>query len=386
MKALNAAFAPSAPGREDPVVAADDVEIACLEANANAVTAQDLAAIDEVYAHLYCSPRYFEAASAYADASLYIARRNGVPVAAFPYKRSGRDINVVSEYMSASDVEINRFARHMFSRHRDVRRIVFPKVVAAAEKLAYPCHGNVCSEDMVVDLPDTVKEYEAATGKSTRRNIKRYTSALVKDFPSYSYELHVESDIAEQDLRDIIALSCMRMHSKNIEPRFQEPEINWIVQFARECGIVGVARIDGKVAAGAIGFRIGDRYFMHVIAHHPQYNDYSLGILCYYHTICEGIARGAKRFHLLQGRYGYKYRLLAQRHDVLHLDVYRDRLQMLASLRDVAAKEMRGRIWLGKQWLLHDLQRQEGRGYRQLEKLVNYLRQAKRGKREQKEQ
>jgi hypothetical protein len=49
---------------------------------------------------------------------------------------------------------------------------------------------------------------------------------------------------------------------------------------------------------------------MHVIAHEPAFNDYSSGILCYYHTICEGIVRGGKRFHLLSGRYEYKYRLL----------------------------------------------------------------------------
>lgn len=383
METVNAAFAPSVPDREGQVITADDVEIACLEGN---VPVEEFAAIDQLYAHLYCSPRYFEAASAYADASLYIAKKNGVPVAALPYKRSGRDIIVVSEYMTVSDAEIERFARHMFSRHGDVRRVVFPKVVSSLNKIAYPWHRTVSSEDMVVTLPGTVKEYEAATGKNTRRNIKRYTSALVKDFPSYRYELHVEEDIREQDLKDIIALSCMRMHSKNIEPRFRDPEINWIVQFARECGIVGVARIDGKVAAGAIGFRMGDKYFMHVIAHHPQYNDYSLGILCYYHTICEGIARGAKHFHLLQGRYEYKYRLLAQRNDVLHLDVYRNRLQMLASLREVAAMEMRGRVWLGKQWLLHDLQRQEGWSYRQLGKLVNYLRQARRARKERREQ
>jgi hypothetical protein len=377
MDMSNAAFATSVTGQEGSIATPDMVDIVCIE---DKVTDSDLAAMDSLHAHLYCSPQYFEAADAYVGASLYIAKRNGIPLAILPYKRSGPVVTVMSEYMSLSDTELERFAGHMFSRHATVRRITFPKVIAPLRTLSYPCHSAVTSEDMVVSLPSTVAEYEAAIGKNTRRNIKRYTSALVKAFPTYRYQLYLEGDIAEQDVRDIIALSCMRMQSKNIVPRFNDTEIDWIVRYAKECGIVGVARIDGKVAAGAIGFRMGDKYFMHVIAHHPQYNDYSLGILCYYHTICEGISRGAKRFHLLNGRYGYKYRLLAQRVDVIHLDIYRSRMHMLASLRDVAAKETRGRIWLGKQWLLHDLDRQEGWGYKQLARAVNALRRAKRAR------
>lgn len=351
-----------------------------IDCHENEVPAAAIDEIDRLYGHLYCSPHYFETARAMKNASCYVARANGSAVAIFPYQRTSDEVTVVSEYMSLDETEIERFARHMFSRYPSIKRVTFPKVHAQIETLALLTHAKVCSEDMVVQLPETVKDYENAVGKNMRRNIKRYTSALSKAFPSYRYELYLERDISEQDLRDIIALSCMRMKSKNIVPRFDETEIRWIVDFAKTCGIVGVARIDGKVCAGAIGFRIGDNYFMHVIAHHPQYNDYSLGILCYYHTICEGIARGGKRFHLLQGRYGYKYRLLAQRRDIIHLDVYRSRVAAVASLAHVVRKEARGRIWMTRQWLLHDLEHKEGRGYRVLARAVDFLRKAKRSK------
>lgn len=356
---------------------AEQVQIDCHENEVPAFAAAD---IDRLYGHLYCSPRYFEMAGALAGASCYVARCDGKVVAVLPYRRTRDEVSVVSEYLTLDAAEIERFCRHMFSRYPFVRRVTFPKVHANLDALELPRHAMVCSEDMVVPLPETVKDYENAVGKNMRRNIKRYSSALLKAFPTYRYELHLERDISEQDVRDIIALSCMRMKSKNIVPRFDDTEIDWIAAFARTSGIVGLARIDGKVCAGAIGFRIGDSYFMHVIAHHPQYNDYSLGILCYYHTICEGIARGGKRFHLLQGRYGYKYRLLAQRRDIHHLDIYRSRLAVLASLAHIARKEARGRLWLTKQWLLHDLEHKEGRGYRLLARAVNFLRRAKRSK------
>ncbi len=353
------------------------VQIECYEDQVPAFAASE---IDRLYGHLYCSPRYFEMARAMQGASVYVAREGGSCIAVLPYRIAGGAVTVVSEYLTLDEQELARFARHMFSRYRFVKRVTFPRVHAQGHVPGFPCHAMVGSEDMVVTLPETVKDYEAAVGKNMRRNIKRYSSALAKAFPSYRYELYLERDIGEQDLRDIVALSCMRMKSKNIVPRFDETEIRWIVDFAQECGIVGVARIDGKVCAGAIGFRIGDNYFMHVIAHHPQYNDYSLGILCYYHTICEGIARGGKRFHLLQGRYGYKYRLLAERRDIVHLDIYRSRRALLASPAHVTRKEVRGRIWLAKQWLLHDLEHKEGTGYRLLARAVNFLRRTKRAK------
>ena len=356
---------------------AQDVRITCYE---NDIPPFAGPGIDHLYGHLYASPAYFETARAMADANLYVARAGDTPVAILPYKLDGDAVTVVNEYMTVDEVEIRRFAAHMFSRYASVRSVTFPKVHTRISAPGYPCHAMICSEDMVVRLPGTVKEYEAAVGKNMRRNIKRYSSALSSAFPSYRYALYLERDIREQDLRDIVALSCLRMQSKNIVPRFDETEIRWIVDFAKTCGIAGVARIDGKVCAGAIGFRIGDNYFMHVIAHDPRYNDFSLGILCYYHTICEGIARGAKRFHLLQGRYGYKYRLLAERQDIIHLDIYRSRRDALSCIRHIARKEARGRLWLAKQWLLHDVERKEGKAYRFLGKIVNALRGAKRSR------
>lgn len=334
--------------------------------------------IDRLYGHLYCSPSYFEVARELDGASTYVARKGNDPVAILLYKRTGNEVTVVSDYVKLDEKEIRRFADYIFSAFNSVKLVSFRKLQADIDYLGYPSHAVTCTEDMVVTLPPTVKEYEAAVGKNMRRNIKRYTSALVKDFPSYRYQLYLEGDVSEQHIRDIVALSCMRMKSKNIVPRFNEEETQWIVDFAKKCGIVGVATIDGRVCAGAIGFRMGENCFMHVIAHDVKYNDYSLGILCYYHTICEGIVRKAKRFHLLQGRYGYKYRLLAQRHDLVHLDIYCSRLQAMAHAKRILTQEIRGRIQLTKKWLLHDVERKDGKAYRLLGRAVTALRTLKR--------
>lgn len=315
-----------------------------------------------------------------AGASTYVAKKNGEPVSIILYRLEQDALVVISDYAVFEENEILCFAEYMFQRYGSVRLISFRKLQKKIAALPYPLHAVACTEDMILTLPATVKEYHAAVGKNMRRNIKRYTNALAAQFPGYRYELLESEEIDERQIRDLIALSCMRMQSKKIVPRFNETETRWIIDFARKCGILGLATIDGRVCAGAIGFRMGDDYFMHVIAHDPQYNGYSLGIVCYFHTICEGIARGGKRFHLLQGRYGYKYRLLAERNDIFHVDIYRSRLYALTHSRRIFMKELKGRIWLIKQWLLHDVERHEGKLYRLLGKAVHALRSRKRSR------
>jgi len=334
--------------------------------------------IDRLYGHLFCSLSYFEMARQAAGASTYVARKNGKPVSVLLYMRTAHEVAVINEYASLAEEEIRRFASFMFNTFASVWMISFQKIQTEVRSIGRPCHAVACTEDMVISLPATVKEYETAVGKNMRRNIKRYTNALEKNFPTWRYRVCLGNEVGEQEIRDIIALSCVRMKSKNIVPRFTEEETQWIVDFARRCGLVGVMTIDGKVCAGAIGFRIGDSYAMHVIAHDPKYNGYSLGILCYYRTICEGIERGGRRFHLLQGQYEYKYRLLARRQDIITLDVYRSRVHAAAYGMHILKRAWNGRIRLVKQWLLHDIEHCEGKVYRLISKAVNAIRAAKR--------
>jgi CelD/BcsL family acetyltransferase involved in cellulose biosynthesis len=338
------------------------------------------AEIDRLYGHLFCSLSYFEMAKQLPGASTYVARRGGKAIAVLLYTRTKRAVTVINEYATLDEAEIRRFVRFMFDAFDTVGVVSFRKISTDIASLNHPWHAVACTEDMVIDLPGSVQEYEAAVGKNMRRNIRRYGSALEKDFPSFAYRVLLDNEIAEQHIRDIVALSCTRMKSKSIVPRFTEEEIRWIVRFARQCGMVGLVTIDGRVCAGAIGFRIGRNYAMHVIAHDQRYNDYSLGILCYYRTICEGIARGGKRFHLLQGQYGYKHRLLARRQDIVSLDVYRSPLHALACCGRIVRKEMLGRVRLTKQWLLHDVEQREGKVYRLIGRAVHALRAAKRSR------
>jgi hypothetical protein len=352
-----------------------EVSIECFENEVPAFAQREIA---RLHGHLYCLPSYLEMSGQLEGASTYVVRQGGSPVTVLLFRREGKAVEVLNEFVLLGEDDIRRFAEHMFSLYKSVKVVSFGRVRTGIQRLPYPWHAVNYTEDMIVELPGSVKEYDARVGKNMRRNIKRYTNALQRDFPSYSYRVCVGEEISEQDIRDIIQLGRIRMESKNIAPRYNEAETQWIVNLAKESGLVGIATIDGKVCAGAIGFRIGENYFMHIIAHDPQYNTYSLGIVCYYHTICEGIVRGAKRFHLLQGRYGYKYRLLAERHDVRHIDVYRNTLQAALHSRKIVKKAVNGHVIAAKQWLLHDIERSDSRAAQWAGRVINRLRQWRR--------
>lgn len=99
--------------------------------------------------------------------------------------------------------------------------------------------------------------------------------------------------------------------------------------------MLSLLRLDGRICAGTINFRAGDNYFLEVIAHDPAYNDYRLGTLCCYLTICECIAREGKEYHFLWGAHDYKFRLLGVQRELDHLTIYRSRRHALLYPRTV---------------------------------------------------
>ncbi|MGZ3238085.1 MAG: GNAT family N-acetyltransferase, partial [Burkholderiaceae bacterium] len=231
-----------------------------------------------------------------------------------------------------------------------VNSISFVAIKTELSQLTYPYQRINYLEDIIVTLPGSVDQYLASLKKNTRRNIKRYTNRLQSNLPGFSYGVYVKQDIKEQDIRDIIKLNHARMSDKNNISALGEAETEKMIKLVRECGMICVARNDGKVCAGAISFRVGENYFLKVLAHDSRYNDYSLGILCCYHIICECINRGGREFHFLWGRYDYKYTLLGVQRDLDYLAVYRSRIDFAMDFHNVVATAFNGYLRRTKLW------------------------------------
>jgi hypothetical protein len=359
---------------EKPASCADAVTISCYDNEIPSFVATE---IDRLYQHLGCSLSNFSVMKKLAGASTYVARKGTVIVTVLLFRRERNQVTVLSEFIRLDQAAVQLFANTMFNKFSAVRMVSFNKIHTEVRRMPYPYQSVNCTEDIVVMLPQTVKQYQDQLGKNMRRNIKRYGATLQQDFPSYHYQVYLEQQVSEADIRAIIKLNRSRMAGKKIVSRIDEEETQWIVRLVRQCGIVGVAKIDGQVCGGAIGFRIGENYFMHVIAHDPVYNSYSLGILCYYLTICEGIVRGGKRFHLSWGRYEYKYRLLGETVDIAQLKLYRNRAYAVLYGYSISKAVLSDYARRSKLWLL-EAERRDGQIAHLAAKLMRVLRTLKR--------
>jgi hypothetical protein len=352
----------------------EEITISCYE---NEVPSFVEAEMDQLYQHINSSLSHFGVRRRAREASTYIVRRGNQAIAILLFKREKGKVSVINELIKIEEEELLRFANYIFTTCKSVSTISFSFIQKDVRRLPFPCQQFNSSEDIVLTLPATPKEYFASLGKNMRRNIKRYMETLTHDFPSYRYQVYEKEEIGEQEIREIINLNRTRISGKNIVFGITQEETAWIVELVKTCGLVGIATIDGRICGGAIAFRIGENYFMHIIGHDPKYNEYSLGILCYYFTICEGILRGGKEFHFSWGRYEYKYRLLGVQRDMASLDIYRSYKSYLLNTDVVLKNAVKTYMQRTKMQIL-DMERQTSFTARLLTKAIKFLRRIKR--------
>lgn len=261
--------------------------------------------------------------------STYVACRGAEKLAILLFAQQGSVIRVLNEGMHISEEELLRFADAVFSRYSGARIIRFHAIWASMNRGAFPCQQHPALEDIVLTLPDTPEAYLAGLGKSTRSYINRYMNKLKRECPSFRHEVVVGEEIEESLLRELIVLHRARMTSKDKVSVIDDSRMREILCLAREFGFAVVARVDGRVCAGTINYRVGENYFLETVAHDSDFNDYRIGTICSYLTVCECIVRGGREYHFLWGNYDYKFRLGGVRRELNDLYLYRSRLDML---------------------------------------------------------
>lgn len=286
--------------------------------------------LDRLYGNIFSSLRQFRIYGWQPGrTSTYVVRQNGRTKTVLLFERDGPRLRVMNEVITLDSDELERFAGYIFSTFASVDVIAFKAIETDIRRFAFPFQRFNHLEDLTLGLPPTVDEYHASLGKNTRRNIRRHRSRLERDFPSFRFEVHEKDALDPQLVREIIEFNRARMAGKNIASMIDEEETRRIIRLVRECGMVGVMKIDGRLCAGAISFQSGSNYFLNVLAHDPRYDDYWLGFLCCYMTICECIARGGKEFHFMWGREEHKALLLGVQKEFDHLTLYRSRVHYL---------------------------------------------------------
>jgi hypothetical protein len=327
--------------------------------------------MERLYENLYSSIPHFLSEGKLQDTNTYVVRKGSELTTLFLFKIKKNRVEVLNEVIKIEADDINRFARYVFDTYKKVQVISFRSIQTDFQELPFQFQRFNCLEDFVLKLPSDEESYMRSLGASTRSVLRRKLKMISRDFPSFTFRVFEREEIDEKMVREIIQFNRARMSGKSKTSSVAEAETVRIVNLAKECGMVVVACIDGRVCAGVISCRVGVNYFSLMVAHDPTYNAYSLGLLCNYRAICETIARGAKEFHFLWGRYRFKYTFLAALTDLDYLAIYRSNFQFVLNGR-FAFKVWRNGIERKLSLWLHQLKQEKSTLSTVVVKILNY--------------
>lgn len=307
-----------------------------------------------LYRNIFSSAAWLQILGQWQQACAYVVRKRGEVTHVLLFRRESRAVHVLNEVIAMREDEVQRFASTIFAAFKSVRIVSFEAIQAEISRLSFPYQQFNCLEDIVLALPGTVDAYFSGLGKNMRSSLKRYQKKIAGDFPGFRYAVYENNDVSEQHIIDIVALSSARMASKNQVSAHTDIKTARLIRLVQAYGVVLVATIDGRICAGVICTHFEGNFFMHIIAHDPAYDDYRIGKVCCYFSICDAIGRVAKEYHFLWGQYEYKYRLLGVQRDLDRLVVYRSPIQLMLSCMTFLRTAWRGYGRRAKHWLLDE--------------------------------
>lgn len=282
--------------------------------------------LEQLYCGRFANAEYFRIDGGLEGVGAYRVARGDAPVVVLLYRRDRGKLWVLNQAIAIPRAEVERFAAHMFSAFPELRRIDFHAIATEATGLSYPSLALQSREDTVAELPGTVEEYEASLGKSTRHNLRRYGARLKRDHPDFRFSVVPREQIGAEHLQMLQRLNRERLQDKRRPSTLDDAEMRKLRQLAARYGLVTLATIGGDAVGGMLSFVVGDGISFRIIAHDPSYDDYSLGFLIYFMTICEAIRLGCRQMNFGWDYYPYKIRLGGRSRPLMTLSVYRSRL------------------------------------------------------------
>lgn len=308
-------------------------------------------ALERLYGNLFASLPQFRISRDLHAAHTYAVYQRGELHTLFVFSLQHGVVTLYNEVIALSAADINDFADYVFAEFAAAQVISLSAVQAERHIYRYPSQQYDYLEDTVVTLPDSTAAYTDSLSKNTRRNVRRYGQSVERELPACQFSVSIGAEVEPYQIDAVIALNHARMSGKRRQSIIDRAETERLQSLARSCGLVALVTIDGKICAGAISYRVGNNFFLVVLAHAPEYDRYSLGFLCCYWTICACIERGGKEFHFLWGRYDYKRLFLGQLRQLDRVQLYRSRGVLLRHaglwLRSwTSAQQRRAMVWL----------------------------------------
>ncbi len=314
-------------------------------------------ALDRLHGSLYASFRHLVLCDAARPTPhTWIGYRRGEVVGVLLFRMRGLQAVVLTEMIDLGQEIVTEFCRAVFSRFAYAEVVGFNAVSLPRPLSGLVLQQYVFSENYVIELPERVDDYVNALGKSTRKTLRGYGNRLRREHHDVRWEVMQGSGMRCDELRRLIRQlqgfkrASMALRGKRAE--LSRRDCARMMQLALQSGLIGIARIDGRVCGGSLACRVGDNYVMLLSAADPALESYRLGMLCCFWSVCDCIRIGARECHLLWGRYQYKTQLLGQPRALYRLAVYRSPLQMALSPASVLSMSCMNARYRLRDWLL----------------------------------
>ena len=308
--------------------------------------------LEKRYQNVFCTLTRVPEDLLEGEVSAYIAFNGAEPVTIILYQRKARRITVFNEYLALPSEEVERMARHLFAEHRTADVISLSSVVPDNGRGSFPAQRCNASEDIVISLPGCVESYFSALGPNTRAAVRKSQKAVAARRPAIAFTFYEKGDVGLERIAQMIELSCRRLTSKQQVPRHDDRSVGLLRKMVDSYGITLVAEMEGQVVGGVICTQVGSHFYMHVVTHDGRFDELRLGMLCCYLSIAEAIRRGAREYHLLSGKYDYKFRFLGVQRDYDRIVIYRSLGRLLSNISLFTAIEIRRSGRCAKQQLI----------------------------------
>jgi hypothetical protein len=308
--------------------------------------------LDRLYQSIYSTVARLRIYGRYKDINAFVARRGEKIISVILFQLEDCKVVVLNEQTNINAVEISRFSSEVFFRYKSVTLISFWGLMPTQGRIPFLSHRNYCLSDVVVTLPESTETYLSSLGKSTRRHIRSNLKKVATKFSSFRVETNIKTEIHASEIFDIIKLSNARMKVKEKLSYNSDEETQRLIRLANAYGLVLTLRIDDRICAGAVCYRVGSTYFAQVLAHDPKFDEYKLGVVCCYLMICECIARGGRevRFGGSTHRYKFDFQGFLLRLD--YLIVYRNVGHYILHAANALSMSFEAYIRRAKLWLL----------------------------------
>lgn len=291
--------------------------------------------LERLYESIYCTLDRLHIYGEDVGASTYVARREGAISTVILFRRCGSCLHVLNHQAHIPPSELKMFLSEIFRRYETVRSIRFNAMESNFGDIGYATATFPAVEENIIYLPSTPDDFMSSLGMNTRKNLRSAERKLLKNFPSFRYITHIGAEVEDVVFREIFSLSDQRMEVKQKDSYINSVAAEYVIRLVRLHGYVGLATVDGRICGGNIWYRVGNRYFMHIIAHDRRFDSYMLGNLQMYWTFCDCITRGGRECWLMGGGRQHKSRFLAQTRHLTTTIVFRSRLARLLDLPTV---------------------------------------------------